>query len=213
MRIHHLEVPLVHRQIDRLADRSAGMVDVRTEIRELDEILEIFERAVAAALVEIVDERRAIVGSEHHRIAAYEHVALGVARMLHILRRRCGAEAPCQAPREPHSFALDIATSVAKQLKRTGKFAKLDANFLKQRLSVTLDRLQPLLAHKFSERDFAGDIGDRGERALGSRASARLAAAARLSGGCRRGVCHGVLAFPKLVLPVRPGACARAAPI
>src|ERR1700722_14049776 len=60
------------------ANGAAGMMDVRAHVSELDEILEVFERAVAAALVEVVDEWRAVVGREHHRIAAYEHVTLGM---------------------------------------------------------------------------------------------------------------------------------------
>ncbi len=211
MRVHHLEVPLVDRQIDRLAHRAAGMVDIRAHVGELDEVLEVFERSVAAAFVEVVDERRAIIGRKHHRVAADRDVALGIARVLHILRRRGGAQAPRQAARKTNPLALDVATGAAKQLERAGKLAKLDANFLEQRLGVALDRLQSLLADKFGERNLAGDVGDGGERALRARAPARLAAAARLSGGGRRGVSHGVLAFPKLVFSIRPGACAKAA--
>ena len=144
MRVHHLEVPLVDRQIDRLAHRAAGMVDIRAHVGELDEVLEVFERSVAAAFVEIVDERRTIIRREHHRIAADRDVALGIARVLHVLRRRGGAEAPGQAARKAHPLALDVATRAAKEFKRAGKLAKLDANLLKQRLGVALDRLQAL---------------------------------------------------------------------
>ena len=192
MRVDHLEMPFVDRQIDRLAHRAAGMVDVRAEVGELDEVLEVLERAVAAAFVEVVDERRAVIGREHHRVAADRDVALGIARVLHILRRRGGAQLPRQAARKAHPLALDVAARAAKEFERAGKLAKLDADFLKQRLGVALDRRQPLLADHFGERNFAGDVGDGGERGLRARASARLAATARLSGGSRRGVGHGV---------------------
>ena len=149
MRVHHLEVPLVDRQIDRLAHRAAGMVDMRAQIGELDEVLEVFERPVAAAFVEVVHERRAVIWRKHHRVTADRDVAVGIARVLHVLRRRGGAQAPRQAARETNPLALDVATGLAKQLERAGKLAKLDANFLEQRLSVALDRLQSLLADKF----------------------------------------------------------------
>ena len=51
MRVHHLEVPLVDRSIDRLAHRAPRMVDIGAQIGELDEVLEVFERSVAAAEV------------------------------------------------------------------------------------------------------------------------------------------------------------------
>ena len=148
MRVHHLEVPLVDRQIDRLAHRAAGMVDMRAQIGELDEVLKVFERPVAAAFVEVVHERRPVIWRKHHRVTADRDVAVGIARVLHVLRRRGGAEAPRQAAREANALALDVATGFAKQLERTGKLAKLDADFLKQGLSVALDRLQPLLTDK-----------------------------------------------------------------
>ena len=197
MRVHHLEVPLVDRQVDGLAHRAAGMVDIRAYVGELDEVLEVFERPVTAAFVEVVHERRPVIWREHHRVAADRDVALGIARMLDVLRRRSGAEASRQAAREANPLALDVASRFAKEFEGAGKLAELDANFLEQRLSVALDRLQSLLADKFGERNLASDVGDGGERALSARASARLAATARLSSGSRRGVSHGVLAFPK----------------
>src|ERR1700733_15149636 len=117
------------------------MMDVRAYVGELDEVLEVFERAVAAAFVEVVNERRPIIRREHHRVPADRRVALGIARVLHVLRRRGGAEAPCQAARKAHPLALDVATRSAKEFERAGKLAKLDANFLKQSLGVALDRL------------------------------------------------------------------------
>ena len=130
MRIDHLEMPLVDRQVDRLAHRAAGMVDVGLMIGELDEILEVLERPVAAALVEVVDEGRAVVRREHHRVAADDDVALRVARVLHILRRRRGAELTREAARKAHPLALDVAAGVAEESKRAGKVAELDADLL-----------------------------------------------------------------------------------
>ena len=130
MRVDHLEMPLVDRQVDRLAHRAAGMVDIGAQIGELDEVLEVLERAVAAALVEVVDEGRAVIGREHHRVAADEHVALGIARVLHVLRGRRGAELPRQAARKAHPLALDVAAGGAKEFERARKIAELDADLL-----------------------------------------------------------------------------------
>ena len=166
-------------------------------VRELDEILEVFERPVAAALVEVVDERRAVVGGENHRVAADQHVALGIARVLHVLRGRGRAEPPREAARKAHPLALDVAARAAKELERAGKVAKLDADLLQQRLGVALDRFETLFADELGQGDGAGDVGNGGVRALGARGASRLAAASRLLGGGRCGFGHGVLAFPE----------------
>ena len=183
MRVHHLEMPLVDWQIDRLAHRAAGMVDEGAEIRELDEVLEVLERAVAAPFVEVVDERRAVIGGEHHGVAADLDIALGVARVLHILRGRRGAEATRKAAGKTHPLALDVAAGVAKERERPGKVAELDADFLKQRLGVALDHVEPFFAHELGQRNLAGDVGDGGERSFRARRAARFTAAAGLPGG------------------------------
>ena len=149
MRIDHLEMPLVDRQIDRLAERAAGMVDIGAQIGELDEILEVLDRPVAPPPVEIVDEGRAVIGREHHRVAADDDIALGIARVLHVARRRGRAELPRQSPRKPHPLALDVAARRAKEIERAGKVAKLDADLLQQRLGVALDDFEPLFAQTF----------------------------------------------------------------
>ena len=64
VRIDHVEVALVHRHVDRLADRPAAVVEVRAHVRELHEVAEVLDRAVAPAVVEVADERRAVVRGE-----------------------------------------------------------------------------------------------------------------------------------------------------
>ena len=56
-------------------------VDRGCHVRELDEILQVLERTVAAAAIEIVDEGRAAYRREHGRVAAETYVALGIARI------------------------------------------------------------------------------------------------------------------------------------
>ena len=195
MRIDHLEMALVDGQIDGLADRAAGMVDERREIGELHEILEILDRAVAASMIEIVHERRAVIGREHRRVAADQHVALGIARMLDVARGRRGAELAREPAREPHALALDVGARVAKARQRGGIIAEVDADLLQQRLGVALDDREPFLAQDLGRGDRAGDVGDRGMAAFRARDAARLAASARLRGGAlggRRGR-HGTI--------------------
>ena len=176
-------MPLVDGQIDRLADGAAGMVDEGREIGELHEILEVFDRAVAAALVEIVDEGRTVVGGEDRRFAADDDVALGIARMLHIARRRRRAELPRKTAGKADALALDVAARVLETLQRAGIIAKFDPDLLQQRVGVVLDQREALLAEYLGRRDRAGYVGDRREAALRARRPARLAAPPRLGRG------------------------------
>src|SRR5438874_997744 len=80
--VDHVEMPLVDRQVDRLAHRAAGMVDRRRHVGELHEVAEILDRGVAPPLVERADEGRAVDRGEHRGVAADRHVARRVAGML-----------------------------------------------------------------------------------------------------------------------------------
>ena len=64
--VHHVEVALADRHVDRLAHRAAGVVEVRRQVRELDEVLEVVDRRVAPAVVE-VDARTASRSSARTR--------------------------------------------------------------------------------------------------------------------------------------------------
>ena len=68
--VDHVEMALVDRHVDRLADRAAGMVQPGRGLRELHEVAEILDRAVAAALVEVHDEGRAVGRREDDALAA-----------------------------------------------------------------------------------------------------------------------------------------------
>ena len=58
------------------------------QVGELDEVLEVGDGRVPAAGVEVVGERRAVVGGEHGGVAADLHGVGGVAGVLDVLRRR-----------------------------------------------------------------------------------------------------------------------------
>src|SRR5450755_2490430 len=57
-RVLHVEVALVRRDFHRLAHAAAGKMDGGRHVRELDEILQILERPVAASAIEVIYERR-----------------------------------------------------------------------------------------------------------------------------------------------------------
>ena len=82
VRVDHVVVPLVHREVDGLADGPARVVQVRRHVGELHEVLEVLDRAVAAPAVQVADERRAVRRSEDGVHAADLDVVRGVARVL-----------------------------------------------------------------------------------------------------------------------------------
>ena len=114
---------------------------------ELHEVLEVGERGVAAAVVEVVGERRAVVGREHGGVAADLHVVLRVAGVLGVRRRRRGLhDLAAHAAREAHAVAVDVGAGVAEALERRRVVADLDADLLEDRVGVVLDDLEPLVA-------------------------------------------------------------------
>jgi hypothetical protein len=64
--VDHVEVPLVHRQVDRLAQGAAAVVQAGRHVGELHEVAEVLDRGVAATVVEVMDEGRSVGGSQHH---------------------------------------------------------------------------------------------------------------------------------------------------
>ena len=109
MRVDHVVVPLVDRQVDRLADGAAGVVQERRHVRQLDEVAEVLDRPVAAAVVEIADERRAVRGREHRVGAADLDVVRRVAGDLRERRRRRRLDELAAEPtREAHALAVDV---------------------------------------------------------------------------------------------------------
>ena len=116
--VDHVEMPLVHRQVDRLAHRAAGMVHRRRHVGELHEVAEILDGGVAAALVEVADEGRAVDRREHRVVAADRDVALGIARVLDVFARRGLLDDRArQAAREMDARALDIGAGLLPQLQ------------------------------------------------------------------------------------------------
>ena len=80
--IDHLEMPLGDRKVDRLAHGSAGMVEPGKHVDQLHEIAEILDGRIAALILEIANEWRAVDRREHHVVAANLDRPGRVSRML-----------------------------------------------------------------------------------------------------------------------------------
>ena len=140
-RVLHVEVALVRRNFHRLAHAAAGKMDGGRHVRELDEILQILERPVAAAAIEIVDERRPAHRREYGRIAAEAHVARRVARMQRELARRRLQQMPRKAARDVHPLAVDIGAGPLPQAQGFRIAPEFDADLLENGLGVVFDDL------------------------------------------------------------------------
>ncbi len=93
----HVEVPLVRRDLHRLAHATAREVHRRRHVGELDEVHEIFEGSVTASAVEVADERRSAHRREDGGVTAETHVALGVAGEEREFRGRGRQQPACHA--------------------------------------------------------------------------------------------------------------------
>ena len=119
VRIDHVEVALVDRHVDRLADRPAAVVEVRAHVGELHEVAEVLDRAVAPAVVEVADERRAVVRGEDGVHPADLDVVRLVPGVLGELARRGRLDDLAGQPaREADPLALDVGAGVAEQAQR-----------------------------------------------------------------------------------------------
>ena len=144
--IDHVEVPLVHGHVDRLADRAAAVVEVRRQIGQLHEVAEVLDRAVAAAAVEVAHEGRAVVRREDGVRIADPDAPLGVPCVLGEHARRGGLDDLAAHPaREADALALDVGTGILEQAQRLGVAPELEPDLLEDRVGVVLDQREPFL--------------------------------------------------------------------
>ncbi len=168
VRIDHIEVALVDRHVDRLADGAAGVVQVGAHVRELHEVLEVLDRSVAPAVVEVADERRAVVrGEDRVRIADLD-APFGVSGVLgEDSGRACPDDLAAHPAGEPHAIAVDIRAAEPHRLPCRRIATEVDPDFLKNRVSVPLERRQALLVQDLVRLELAGEerdvLGVRGE--------------------------------------------------
>ena len=184
VRVDHVVVPLVHRHVDGLADGAARVVQERRHVGQLDEVAEVLDRAVAAPVVEIADERRAVGRCEHGVRAADLD---GVHRVAGDLRegRRGGRlhDAAGEPAREAHPLAVDVGAGVLEQLQRLGRVAELDPHLLEHGVGVLLDQRQVLLGEHLERLQRARDVRDADRVRDGARGLPRGAAAAAATAG------------------------------
>ena len=159
--VDHLEVALVDRQVRRLAQRAAAVVEGRARVGELHEVAEVLDRGVAPAVVEVVDERRAVGRHEDHVRVADDDAALGVAGALGEDPRRRGLDQlAAHAALEADAGALDVGAGPAEDLDRLGEVDDLDADFLEEGVGVVLDGLEALGGHDLDRRQVPGQVGE-----------------------------------------------------
>ena len=153
MREQHVEVPLVHRDVGRLADRAARVVHPLRRIGELHEVAEVLDRRIAPTVLHVPHEGRPVNRRQHETFSADCHVALRVARVLHVLPRRSGAETAREPPRQVHPVAAHVGARVPPELQRLGILGEAHPDLLEHRLGIRLDQRQPLLVEDLVVRD------------------------------------------------------------
>ena len=141
-RVLHVEVALVRRDLHRLAHAAAGEMNRRRHVRELDEVVQILERAVAPATLQVrtrtADRRRARTRWHHRRSA---RCARDCGRYSVELARRGLEQAPRQAARNVDALARDVRAGLPPQAQRLRIAPELDADLLEDGLGVGLDDL------------------------------------------------------------------------
>ncbi len=184
VRIDHLEVPLVHGQIDRLAYRAARVVQPVRGVGQLHEIAEVLDRAVAPAAVEVAHEGRAVVGGEDCVPAADDHVARRVAGVLDVFAGRGGPDQQAaEAAGEMHPLALHVGAGVLPDLQGFRIVLEVEADLFQHGLGIVLDQGQAFLGQHLVIGDVAGDEGDGVGGAGQARGPLGLASAAA-AGAC-----------------------------
>ena len=188
MGVDHVEVALVDRLVDRFAHRAAGVVQPGRRVRQLDEVLEVRERAVAPPAVHVVHEGRSVGRREDHVVLPDEHGALGIARVLDEASRRRLGDDRLQEPRlEAHALSLNVGAGLAPQRERGRIAAKLDADVAEDSVGRAIDEIQPFLAQQVVEGNPAPRSGDRRGRGRGTAVSAGAGAGAAPGAGGRGG--------------------------
>ena len=135
--VDHLEVALVDRQVDRLAQRAAAVVERAARVGQLHEVAEVLDRGVAPAVVEVVDERRAVGRHEDHvRVADLDAPGRVAGALGEDPRRRGLDDRAAHAAREADPLALDVGAGAAEDLGRLGEVDDLDADLLEEGVGV-----------------------------------------------------------------------------
>ena len=128
MRAQHIKVALVHRNIGRLANGAARMVQPFRHIAQLHEFLEIVQRGIAPPACDIAHEGRPINRGQHQIAAANLDIALWVAGVLGEGFRCSRTQLARQPTRNMHPLAAHIRTRFAPAHQRRFILDKVDAD-------------------------------------------------------------------------------------
>ena len=135
------------------------MVQRVRHVSELHEVLEVVDTGVAATLVEVAHEGRAVGRREHRGIAADPQVAGGVARDLGELAWRVLLdERAAHARRKAYAFAVDLRACLVEDIEDFGVLAELYAGLLEDAVRVPLDDGESFVAQHLEARDLADDV-------------------------------------------------------
>ena len=164
--VDHLEMALVDGQVDRLAQRAAAVVERVARVGQLHEVAEVLDRGVAPALVEVVDERRAVGRHEDHvRVADLDAAGRVAGTLGEDARGRGLDERAAHAAREADPLAFDVGAGGAEDLGRLGEVDDLDADLLEEGVGVGLDLLEALGRDDLDRRQLPGQVRQRVHRA------------------------------------------------
>ena len=183
--VDHLEMALVDRQVDRLAQRAAAVVEGAARVGQLHEVAEVLDRGVAPAVVEVVDERRAVGRHEDHvRVADDWTLRAGLRARWVKTRGAVAVTIERHMPRGKRTRCpVDVGAGAAEDLDRLGEVDDLDADLLEEGVGVVLDLLEALGRDDLDRRRASGS----GRAACpGSGRGARVwrAARPRRTAGC-----------------------------
>ena len=149
---------LVHRQVRRLAQGAAGVVQARAQPRQFDEVAKILNGGVAPAFVQVADEGGAVGGDQHGAASPDDHIALRIAGVLREFRRRVlPDEGATQPLGETGPLAIDVGAAFLQDRQGLRIVAEIDADLLQRHLGVLLDQRQARLVHELVVGDLALD--------------------------------------------------------
>ena len=158
-RVLHVEVPLALGNVHRLDHAAAGEMDRRRDVGELDEVVQVLERAVAPAAVQVRARTAGRRPAKTPLRCRRTHAALpGCARAVELARR--GAQQLARhATRNAHAFAVHVGAGLVPQSQRFRIAPELDPDFGEDGLGICLDDLDRLRCS--AVRRPAGDGGYR----------------------------------------------------
>ena len=149
MQIQHVQMALGYRHVTGFTDHQPRVMYGGQTAGDLDQVLQILQRSVTPAALEIPDERRAVYACEDLIVTADLDAFLRVARDLRELRRNGSAQLPCHTPLEPDTGSLHVGAGRLPYPQGFRVSPELDPDLLHQPVRLVFQYNQPLLMQKF----------------------------------------------------------------